>query len=56
MPPRSKAQARLMRAVASGSAKVPGLSKAEAKEYVAGTPTKNLPERVKPKGGKAKRR
>lgn len=51
MPPKSKAQARLMRAVASGDAKVPGLSKKEAREYVQGTPTKNLPEHVKGKKG-----
>jgi len=46
MPPKSKAQARFMRAVASGDAKAPGLSKAEATEYVSGQPTKNLPEHV----------
>lgn len=46
MPPRSKAQARFMRAVASGDVKAPGLSKAKADEYVSGQPTKNLPEHV----------
>lgn len=46
MPPKSKAQARFMRAVASGDAKALGLSKAEATEYVSGQPTKNLPEHV----------
>lgn len=46
MPPRSKAQARFMRGVASGSIKAPGLSKAEANKYVSGYPTKSLPERV----------
>ena len=46
MPPRSKAQARFMRAVAGGSIKAPGLSKAEASKYVSGYPTKSLPERV----------
>lgn len=46
MPPTSKAQARYMRAVASGDAKVPGLSKAEATEYVSGHSTKGLPERA----------
>lgn len=46
MPPRSKAQARFMRAVAGGSIKAPGLSKAEANKYVSGYPTKSLPERV----------
>ena len=50
MPPKSKAQARFMRAVASGEAKAPGLSKKQAQEYVAGTPTKRLPERVKKRG------
>jgi hypothetical protein len=47
MPPKSKQQARFMRAVASGKAKAPGLSKAEAKEYVSGHPTKGLPEKAK---------
>lgn len=47
MPPRSKAQARFMRAVASGDAKAKGLSKSEAKEYVEGHSTKGLPERKK---------
>ena len=46
MPPRSKAQARFMRAVAGGSIKAPGLSKEEADEYVSGYPTKSLPEKV----------
>ena len=46
MPPVSKAQARFMRAVASGDAKAPGLSKSEAKEYVSGQSTKGLPERA----------
>lgn len=46
MPPRSKAQARFMRGVASGSIKAPGLSKSEANKYVSGCPTKSLPERV----------
>lgn len=49
MPPKSKSQARFMRAVAEGDVKAPGLSKKQAKEYVAGTPTKNLPERAKPR-------
>jgi hypothetical protein len=44
MPPTSKAQARFMRAVASGDAKAPGLSREEASEYVSGHKTKNLPE------------
>ena len=49
MPPKSKAQAKFMRAVASGSVNAPGLSKKEAKEYVSGHSTKKLPERVKRK-------
>lgn len=50
MPPKSKAQARFMRAVASGDVKKPGLSKKQAAEYVSGTSTKNLPARAKKKG------
>lgn len=46
MPPVSKAQARFMRAAAAGDVKSPGLSKAEAQEYVSGHSTKNLPERA----------
>jgi len=45
MPPKSKAQARFMRAVASGRVKKRGLSRAEAKEYVSGHSTKGLPEK-----------
>ena len=47
MPPRSKAEARLMRAVCSGTARNPpkGLSRAKACEYVRGHKTKGLPER-----------
>ena len=45
MPPKSKAQAKFMRAVAQGDIKKKGLSRKEAKEYVEGHPTKNLPER-----------
>lgn len=52
MPPKSKAQAKFMRAVASGDVKKPGLSKKQAEEFVSGTPTKNLPARAKKKGGK----
>ena len=48
-PPKSKAQARFMRAVASGSVKAPGLSRQEAAEYVEGYSTKRLPEKVKSK-------
>jgi hypothetical protein len=47
MPPKSKAQARFMRAVAAGDVKKPGLSKAQAAEYVKGAPTKKLPAHVK---------
>lgn len=47
MPPKSKAQARFMRGVASGSIKKKGLSKTTAKEYVSGYPTKKLPNKVK---------
>lgn len=45
-PPVSQAQARFMRAVASGKIKKKGLSKREAGEYVSGHPTKGLPERA----------
>lgn len=50
MPPKSKAQARFMRAVASGEIKKKGLSKAKAEEYVKGYPTKGLPNRARKKG------
>lgn len=51
MPAVSQRQFRLMHAVASGSAKVPGLSKAKAREFVAGQSPKDLPEKAfsKPK-------
>ena len=49
MPPKSKAQARFMRGVASGDIKKPGLSRAQAEEYVKGYSTKGLPNRVKKK-------
>lgn len=49
MPPKSKKQARFMRAVASGKVKKKGLSKKEASEYVKGYPTKGLPEKKKRK-------
>lgn len=45
MPPKSKAQARLMRAIASGDIKRKGLSRQEAREYVDGHKLKRLPER-----------
>jgi hypothetical protein len=48
MPPVSKAQARLFRAIAAGRAtKRTGLSKALALEMVKGHPTRGLPERKK---------
>lgn len=47
MPPKSRAQARFMRAVASGAVKAPGLSRKEAREFVEGHPTKALPEKAK---------
>jgi hypothetical protein len=47
MPAKSKKQARFMRAVAAGDAKAPGLSKAEAREFVKGHSTKGLPEKAK---------
>lgn len=40
MPMKSKAQMRLMYSVAGGTAKVPGLTKAEAKQMIAHTPQK----------------
>lgn len=49
MPPTSKAQARFMRAVESGSIKKPGLSPAKAKEFLGHTPTKKLPNKAKKK-------
>lgn len=55
MPPVSKAQARFMHAVASGSVRKPGLSPEAAEEYVSGYPTKNLPERAPAKPKKRKK-
>lgn len=43
----SQRQARFFRAVASGSIRVPGLSKAKAEEMVAGVPTRKLPKTTK---------
>jgi len=43
MPANSKAQARFMGAVASGSIKKEGLSKEKAKEFLSGIKYKNLP-------------
>jgi hypothetical protein len=50
MPAKSRAQFRFMQSVAHGDAKAPGLSKKEAKEFVAGQSPKNLPEHKKGKG------
>lgn len=49
MPATSRKQAAFMRAVASGSIKKKGLSKAEARKFVEHVPTKNLPLRAKKK-------
>ena len=50
MPPKSKAQARYMRAVASGKARGKNHpSKKVAREFVEGHKTKHLPERKKKK-------
>lgn len=49
MPAKSKKQFRLMQAVAHGDAKVGGLSKKEAAEYVKGQSPKGLPEKKKRK-------
>lgn len=45
MPVKSKAQARLMGAVASGRKKVKGLSRAKAREFLRGVNVKKLPQR-----------
>jgi hypothetical protein len=50
MPATSKAQFRLMQAVAHGNAHLPGLSKEKAAEYVAGQSPKGLPEHAAKKG------
>lgn len=52
MPPKSKAQARFLRAVAAGRVKAKGLSREEAEEYVGGYSTQGLPEHVKKKKAK----
>lgn len=52
MPAKSKKQFRLMQAIAHGAKlkkKPKGLSKAEAKEFVAGQKMKGLPEKAKKK-------
>jgi hypothetical protein len=51
MPAKSRAQYRLMQAVAHGDAKVPGLSKKQAAEFVKDQSPKRLPEH---KGGHKK--
>ena len=56
MPAKSQAQFRLMHAVASGSANIPGLSKSEAREYTAGQSPKGLPTRKYRKGRKKVKR
>jgi len=45
MPAKSKSQFRFMKAAESGSIKVPGLSKKEAKEYTQSQSPKSLPEK-----------
>jgi len=54
-PAKSRRQARLMGAAAGGKAKIKGLSKEEAKEYIRGQKMKGLPEKVKSKNGSKKR-
>jgi hypothetical protein len=44
MPAKSKKQFKFMKAIESGSLKVPGLTKKQAKEYTAGQSSKNLPK------------
>jgi hypothetical protein len=57
MPAKSKAQLRFMAAVASGSIKKKGLSKAQASEWVHATGSaKGLPNRVTKKGNRNKKR
>ena len=53
MPPTSQRQARLLRAAASGSVKLPGMSKRQAAEYVSDQP-KGLPEKAKKSGRRGK--
>lgn len=47
MPAKSKAQYRFMKAVASGKAKAPGLSKEEAEEYTKGNVGKKRFKKLK---------
>jgi hypothetical protein len=51
MPATSKKQFRFMQAASHGSVKAPGLSKAEAAEYVSGQSPKDLPESTPRKRG-----
>lgn len=51
MPVKSKAQFRFMKAVESGNAKAPGLSKEEAAEYTKGVKGKRF-QKLKEKIGK----
>lgn len=46
MPARSKAQFKFMKAVESGKAKAPGLSKREAKEFTKGQSPKGIPSKA----------
>lgn len=45
MPPKSKAQARFLGAVAAGKVRGVKMSKTQAREALRGTKQKNLPER-----------
>ena len=46
MPATSKAQFRLMQAVADGDTKLPGLTKEKAAEFISGQTAQGLPEKV----------
>ena len=46
MPATSKAQFRLMQAVAQGGTKLPGLTKEKAAEFISGQTEQGLPEKV----------
>lgn len=48
MPPTSKRQAGLLGMVAAGKRKLHGMSPEQAKEYLRGADTKNLPEKAPP--------
>lgn len=47
MPAKSKAQLRYLGAIAGGKIKKKGLSRSEAKEFIKGQSSKNLPEHSK---------